>query len=616
MSNFYFIAHSTSRDTCVSDPPARERTRRLKAKPIHAAPFIMLGLLFWLVSFAQLSAQKSWDHGAGTNNWGDGNNWSPNGVPASTDAVTIPNNSNAATIIVNVNAVGASLSFTGGNQPALVSINPGISLTISGAISLNAPSDANENKIMAVGEGSLSCASISMASTINDNRDCRVTVSTGTVTVSGNISMSGSAARNQFTFTGAGTLNIGGSITGGDLITFTGSTVNYNGAAQNVRGATYHHLTLSGSATKTLSGATASNGTVAINNGATLATANLALTFGGDFINNGTFTAGSSNITITGGLTQSIAGFTTTGNVIGAKSGSDQVIASFTGAVNGAHLNLNSPNNQGGRINLCANTTNIFTNWTQGFTILGVGGDGVTLRITGTSTAVVQGYFYQGNSTVEFTASGPQTVACVEYWDLKLCGSGVKTMQFISDGPLTLPAIDGTLFMEGTATANVAPIYLDNAKLIYNTATARMAGPEWITPFTTMQWWGGTSGGVTIANTGAITLNENKTICAGIPLTINDGSTLCCGESNYTLTLCGDFINNGTFTPCGGTVTFGGDTQTIEGDTSPLLFNNVVISSTNAVTLNTDAIISGQLDVGDGHTLIVPAGRVLTVGGE
>jgi hypothetical protein len=275
---------------------------------------------------------------------------------------------------------------------------------------------------------------------------------------------------------------------------------------------------------------------------------------------------------------------------------------------------MNSPYDPGGRINLCANTINTFTNWTQGFTILGVGGDNVTLTITGTSTAMVQGYFYQGNSTVEFTASGPQTIACVEYYNLRLTGSGLKTMQYIPDGPLTYPAIDATLFMEGTATVNVAPIYLDNARLEYNTPNACTAGPEWISPFISTQWWGGTSGGVIIANTGQITLNENKTICAGIPLTINTGATLCCGASNYTLTLCGDFNYDGTFSPCGGTVTFGGDTQTIEGMTNPLLFNNLTISSTNSVTLNNDAILSGNLNINNGKTLIIPTGKSLTVG--
>ena len=613
MINVYSFLKIAGNSAGESFSSKNKKTQKLKTKVLPAVPYIMLLFIFWLGSFIQVSGQKSWDRGAGTNNWGDGLNWSPDGVPASTDAVTIPNTAGAATITVNVNAVCAGMTFTTGGLVSTVSINSGISLTVSGAVTINNLTAAN--KTIAVGAGSLSCTSITMSNTSTDSYDCRVTLSTGTVTVSGNITMNGSAARNQFTFTDAGALNIGGDITGGDLITFTGSIVNYNGAAQNVRAGTYHHLTLSGSGTKTLIGAIIANGAVTINSNATLATNNFALTFGGDFINNGTFTAGSSNITITGAVNQNIAGFTTTGNVIGTKSGGDQVIAAFTGAVNGTNLMLDSPNNPGGRINLCANTTNTFTNWTQGFTILGVGGDNVTLIITGNSDAVVQGYFYQGNSTVEFTAAGPQTVACVEYYNLKLGGSGLKTMQYIADGPLTYPAIDGTLFMEGTATTNVAPIYLDNSRLEYNTATARTTGPEWITPFISMQWWGGTSGGVIIANTGTITLNEDKTFAAGIPLTINSGASLSTGASNYTLTLCGDFTNNGTFAPGTGTVTFEGDTQTIDG-TTPLVFNNLVINSSNEVTLNIDATVTGYLSVNEDKTFIIPPGITLTIEGE
>src|SRR5690349_1742000 len=53
------------------------------------------------------SAQKTWDGGAGTANWGDANNWAPDGVPGAGDAVTI---GNFASVVINVNAVCASLT--------------------------------------------------------------------------------------------------------------------------------------------------------------------------------------------------------------------------------------------------------------------------------------------------------------------------------------------------------------------------------------------------------------------------------------------------------------------------------------------------------------------------
>ena len=49
--------------------------------------FVSLVLLFsTLIAYTQ----KTWDGGASTTNWGDANNWNPNGVPTATDAVTIP----------------------------------------------------------------------------------------------------------------------------------------------------------------------------------------------------------------------------------------------------------------------------------------------------------------------------------------------------------------------------------------------------------------------------------------------------------------------------------------------------------------------------------------------
>jgi hypothetical protein len=131
-----------------------------------------------------------------------------------------------------------------------------------------------------------------------------------------------------------------------------------------------------------------------------------------------------------------------------------------------------------------------------------------------------------GAQSVAVPASG------YDYYNLTLAGSGQKTI-----GSLT---VDGTLSMEGTATASAAPTYGSSATLRYNTATSRNAGPEWITPFAA-------TGGVIIDNTGTITLNEAKVFNINIPLTINSGATLA--TNNFQLTFGGNFVNNGgTFT--------------------------------------------------------------------
>ena len=79
------------------------------------------------------------------------------------------------------------------------------------------------------------------------------------------------------------------------------------------------------------------------------------------------------------------------------------------------------------------------------------------------------------------------------------------------------------------------------AGLVYNVPSPRIAGPEWPLTFE------GTAG-VTISNTGEITLNEAKLLETSVPLTINSGAALNTGGAGYGLTLGGNFSNSGTFT--------------------------------------------------------------------
>nr|WP_294775770.1 MBG domain-containing protein [uncultured Flavobacterium sp.] len=211
--------------------------------------------------------QKTWDGGAGTANWGDANNWNPNGLPAATDAVTIPDNFN---VTVNVAAVCSSLTISSGANSNTITISGTNSLTISGALNIGAGSGNGDNKIIAVGTGTLSCASGSITDTTNNNRDSEITISSGTVNVTGNITMNGVAGRNAIRFSGSGILNIGGTISGGDFIAST-STVNYNAAGNQTVGTyVYNNLTLSGSGAKTVTGATI-NGKLSMQGTATAA---------------------------------------------------------------------------------------------------------------------------------------------------------------------------------------------------------------------------------------------------------------------------------------------------------------------------------------------------------
>ena len=73
------------------------------------------------------------------------------------------------------------------------------------------------------------------------------------VAVAGDITGSSGTGYSVVSFSGAGTLNVGGTLlANGTLTTFSGCTINYNGAAQSVKASTsYQKLIFSGSGSKT-----------------------------------------------------------------------------------------------------------------------------------------------------------------------------------------------------------------------------------------------------------------------------------------------------------------------------------------------------------------------------
>lgn len=198
-------------------------------------------------------------------------------------------------------------------------------------------------------------------------------------------------------------------------------------------------------------------------------------------------------------------------------------------------------------------------------------------------------------STVKYTAAAAQTVITGAYnGNLILAGSGAKTTATVT--------VNGTLSMEGAATASAAPTYGAAATLQYNTATARNAGVEWRTPFTA-------TGGVIVANTGAITLNGAKVFNASVPLAINSGATLATG--NFQVTLGGNFVNNGgTFTAGSSTIVIANTmaAQSIAGFTTTGAVSMTKTAGTATLTGNVNGGAftlngnGGALDLGAGLT--------------
>jgi len=243
------------------------------------------------------------------------------------------------------------------------------------------------------------------------------TIATGTtVTVNSILSMEGTAI---VALAGTGAMAYG-----------AGATLQYNTPTSHASGAEWiaafngtGGVVIANTGTITLDAAKSLNSSVplTINSGATLATGNFQLTFGGNFVNGGTFTAGSAPIVIAGTMTtQSIDGFITTGSVSMTKTAG---IATFKGNVQGGDFIINGT---GGTLNLGTALTHVFSgDWTRTAGTLNC--SSCTLKIGGSASGT-GGTFTASTGTVEWNAAGAQTVAGVTYNKLTLSGSGTKTI--------------------------------------------------------------------------------------------------------------------------------------------------------------------------------------------
>ena len=247
------------------------------AKFITAIMIVMLVLGALPATPARAGACSS----ATTGNWSTPATWAAGctgagGIPAAIDTVTILT---GHVVTVDVAAVAATLTINAAAVANGVTISGTNTLTVSGAVTMNAPTAA-VNSALAVGTGTLSAASIAIPGSATGGQNAILSVSTGTINVTGNITFSGTAAQAQLTFTGAGTLNIGGNLgTGGTFAASTG-TVNCNGSsAQTVGGYTYKNLKINNSAGVTLSAATTISGLLTMTSG-TLDMANTDLSVG------------------------------------------------------------------------------------------------------------------------------------------------------------------------------------------------------------------------------------------------------------------------------------------------------------------------------------------------
>nr|WP_315152292.1 T9SS sorting signal type C domain-containing protein [uncultured Flavobacterium sp.] len=271
---------------------------------------LLFAVLFFTIALASAANRYSVATGlwSSTSTWSATSGGAPGAsVPVAGDVVFIERGFN---VTLTANAACSSLTFTTTTATSLTLGS--FQLDVSGAITI--PRSGAGINLIAVGAGNLNAGSIDFTSGGSTVRH-QISISTGTVTVSGNISGTTGNTSGSITFTGAGLLRIGGTIfnsSTGTLTTVAGSTVEYNGVVQTVGNFTYSNLTLSGSGTKTFSTNTVINsnlivatGVVVNLNGITTHTAG-SLTLGGigpllsSWGANGSGAANTSNVYFTG----------------------------------------------------------------------------------------------------------------------------------------------------------------------------------------------------------------------------------------------------------------------------------------------------------------------------
>lgn len=527
--------------------------------------FIAITLCFATPAFAQAVG----DYRSVGGNWDNRNSWQRlNGLPNTWATPTttqgypgqnsVPGtvtilNGDAITLNVSpANAMG-SLVFESGNTASTLTFTGTNTLNVNGAVVFNGVT-GNITKTIAVGAGTLSCASVSMPSTNNDNRKSLISISTGTVNVSGDITMAGSGIRNQVSISTTGTLNLGGDFTGGSFSAGTGGTFNCNGSEAQTFGATspksFYHFTVNKSG--------AAN-TVTSNGGAFTVAGNLTVTQG-----NLIMAATDADYNVTGNVIVSTNGTLThsvnwdvAGKLL-AVSGTISVDGILTSNVR-SHIQMRG----------ASKTIRSGNNPASAFSIL-------TLTAAGT-----------------ITASGTLTVND-NFW-----ASFGAACNFIS-GNNTLNLNNGFWINGGTATINggTTTVQGDQGTLVGRSdglsGTLTISGGTFTTTDLTI-------GTTTAANYGIVNQSGG---------TANIGNLLINNTSTYsryactnapTINISGNWTNEETtsnsFTAASSQVNFIGGNSTLKEDDN---FYRVSINKTGDLTLSNNMNISNRLDLTDG----------------
>lgn len=575
--------------------------------------------------------------------------WSGGVVPGAGDDVTI---AAGATVTVTDARTCLSLTMNGASAYTTLQINSGITLTVTGALTVNPPTGGNNDNTIAVGDGILVCGSFTTVNSGNNNRRCLLTINTGTLTCSGNFTIGNNTTRNLVTFTSSGLLQLGGgtnTMANGQFTPSTG-TIEYNMAgAQSVLTLSYYSLKCSGSGIKTLAAATILTGNLSIAGTAQLdvSGSNYALNVAGNWNVTSTnalpFNAEAGTVTLNGSATQNVTTVLAGGEVF-----YNLTISNTSGSNPGVQINQNQSLAGSTTLNFTQTTTLTVTgnlsmaststitgsatgllNVSGTFSDIAAGTESigrVTLNVTGASTingtltlssatgtkSLNGGLTLANGSNITFGASATLAVGT------SLTCNGTNSITYSTAGTFSTTAatINGTTTFDGTATgvtnfaSSLGIAAAANLNLGQTAVTA--TGASTITGSLTITSATGAknlSGGATIANGGKIIFSAAATLTIGTSLTCNGANTITYNAagtlSSAAATINGSTTIDGTVTgttnftstisvPSGGTLTIG-NTALTASSTLTLGGNTVFTNATGNKTFNNITINAGGI---------------------